>query len=166
MTIWFTADLHLGHANILKHCAAARPFSSVDDMNSTLIKNWNKVVKQEDTVWVLGDFAWRIKDYSVEMMFCSLNGEKHLIRGNHDEAGVLCLPWASQQDYREITLDNILVVMSHYPFASWNQSGRKSIHLHGHTHGKLPVIPRRIDVGVDVQELFPVSWEAIRSMKG
>ncbi|MGH9119072.1 MAG: hypothetical protein ACRD0A_14675 [Acidimicrobiales bacterium] len=54
MTRWFTADLHLGHANIIDY--SRRPFDSVDEMNRALIDNWNEVV-DDDEVWMLGDFA-------------------------------------------------------------------------------------------------------------
>jgi len=42
MTTWFTADLHLGHRNIIEYCN--RPFADVDEMNRALIANWNQVV--------------------------------------------------------------------------------------------------------------------------
>jgi calcineurin-like phosphoesterase family protein len=53
--LFFTADTHFGHANIIKYCQ--RPFSSVEEMNETLIANWNRVVAAEDTVYHLGDVA-------------------------------------------------------------------------------------------------------------
>ena len=55
--IYFTSDLHLGHANIIRHCN--RPFSSVEEMDETLIRNWAKRVKANDTVYVLGDLMFR-----------------------------------------------------------------------------------------------------------
>lgn len=55
MTTWFTADLHLGHRNIIDHCG--RPFRDAAAMNRSLIDRWNDVVDEGDDVWVLGDFA-------------------------------------------------------------------------------------------------------------
>lgn len=55
--VWFTADQHFGHANVIKH--SQRPFSSIEEMDATLIKNWNRCVKKGDDVFHLGDFAWR-----------------------------------------------------------------------------------------------------------
>ena len=55
MATWFTADLHLGHRNIIDYCH--RPFTDVDAMNRALIDNWNETVTENDTVWILGDFA-------------------------------------------------------------------------------------------------------------
>ncbi|MCP3936397.1 MAG: hypothetical protein GY708_13605 [Actinomycetia bacterium] len=55
MATWFTADLHLGHSSIIDYCD--RPFANVDAMNRALIDNWNHAVAEDDTVWVIGDFA-------------------------------------------------------------------------------------------------------------
>ena len=54
---FFTSDTHFGHANIIKYCN--RPFSSLEEMNSTIIRNWNEMVKPEDTVFFLGDFCFK-----------------------------------------------------------------------------------------------------------
>ena len=56
--IWFTADTHFGHANIIP--AADRPFSSIGRMNSQLIANINDRVSMTDTLYVLGDFSYHI----------------------------------------------------------------------------------------------------------
>jgi hypothetical protein len=55
VTTWFTADLHLGHHNIIDYCN--RPFHDVHAMNDALVENWNEAVAPGDTVWVVGDFA-------------------------------------------------------------------------------------------------------------
>jgi calcineurin-like phosphoesterase family protein len=61
MTRFWTADLHLGHANIIRY--SGRPFTSVDAMDQALIARWNDTVRNGDEVWVLGDVAMgRIDD--------------------------------------------------------------------------------------------------------
>jgi len=55
--IYFTADHHFGHANIIRHCS--RPFSSVAEMDASLLENWNSCVGQNDTVYILGDLFFR-----------------------------------------------------------------------------------------------------------
>lgn len=77
---YFTSDLHLGHTNVIRYCK--RPYESVEQMNESLVDNWNAVVKSSDDVYVMGDFslsATAVKDYVPR-----LKGRKHLIKGNHD----------------------------------------------------------------------------------
>ena len=56
MKTFFIADTHFGHKNIIKYCN--RPFANIEEMNETLIENWNKAVSAEDAVYILGDFAY------------------------------------------------------------------------------------------------------------
>jgi len=77
--IWFTADTHFDHKNILS--LSSRPFDNIEDMNKSLIVNWNRKVTNYDTVYVLGDFAWKNPAPYIEQ----LNGEKLFIRGSHDK---------------------------------------------------------------------------------
>ena len=77
--IWFTADTHFSHANIIKYCA--RPFDNVEGMDRTLITNWNKVVEPKDIVYHLGDFCFR----NPERYLNALNGYIYFIYGNHDK---------------------------------------------------------------------------------
>ena len=79
--IFFTADLHLGHANIIKHCT--RPFLSSDEMDDYLISVWNSRVCSNDNIYIIGDFIFRSVK-SPEDYLKRLNGKKHLILGNHD----------------------------------------------------------------------------------
>ena len=81
--IFYTSDLHLGHANIIRHCN--RPFASVEDMDEALIGNWNAKVTDGDTVHILGDLMFRNSCPSEEYL-SRLKGKKHLVVGNHDKA--------------------------------------------------------------------------------
>ena len=58
--IFFTADTHFGHANIIKYCH--RPFATVEEMDDALVRNWNAVVSPDATVFHLGDFALDSKE--------------------------------------------------------------------------------------------------------
>ena len=80
--IWFTADSHFGHANIIKY--SKRPFDSVHDHDRCLQRNWNKVVRSNHTVYHLGDFCFH-NDPEDVLKF--LYGAKHLFIGNHDYHG-------------------------------------------------------------------------------
>ena len=79
--IFFTSDLHIYHTNVIKYCG--RPYSSVEEMNESLVLNWNVVVSSEDTVYCLGDFSMAARP--VETFTPRLMGKKkYLVPGNHD----------------------------------------------------------------------------------
>lgn len=78
--IYFSSDHHFGHTGVIEHCK--RPFSSKEEMNETLIKNWNDTVKPSDDIFYMGDFSLNKK--SVVEITPRLNGNKYLIPGNHD----------------------------------------------------------------------------------
>ena len=59
MNIWFIADPHFDHKNIIKYCE--RPFNTVEEMNQTLIERWNSVVKKDDKVFCIGGFFLFVK---------------------------------------------------------------------------------------------------------
>ena len=79
MDIYFIADTHFGDDNIRRY--ENRPFCSVNEMDTALIKNWNITVSQDDTIYVLGDFG---ADGTEKEILSKLNGTKYLIKGNHD----------------------------------------------------------------------------------
>lgn len=100
MKYFVISDTHFGHENIIQYCN--RPFKTVEEMDSALIKNWNETVSNKDVVIHLGDFAFCSKERAREI--CSeLNGRKILIKGNHDN-------WPDEF-YKEIGFDYI----SKYP---------------------------------------------------
>lgn len=78
---YFTSDLHIGHENIIRF--SNRPFSTLGEMNRTLVDNWNSRVTERDDVFILGDMFYRKKE-GVEEILRKLKGRKHLIVGNHD----------------------------------------------------------------------------------
>lgn len=149
--LFFTSDNHFNHRNIIKY--ASRPFADVDEMNETMIANWNQVVTAQDEVYVLGDFAYSVNSLpKPSNIFHRLNGKKHLIVGNHDEQNpiVLTLPWSSVADLRHVRWGKSRFALCHYPLETWHHSYKGTIMLHGHCHGTLDRrIPHRYDVGVD-----------------
>lgn len=153
--IYFTSDMHFGHRNIINLCQ--RPFSSVEEMNNCMIQNWNKTIKNNDEVYILGDVAWGEPDEYLKQ----LDGKKYLVKGNHDKIqSSEYLRWI--KDYHEFKYIGIRFVLCHYPIEEWNGYFRGSIHLHGHQHNHIPVTAdRRIDVGVDANDFRPVSINKI-----
>lgn len=138
MKNFYISDFHFGHSNIIKF--DNRPFSTVEEMDNTLINNWNSVVEKDDTVYILGDFCWQSEDRWIEILK-QLKGNKILIRGNHD-------PWhLSQQlrnmfkdvkDYKEVKDSGRRVLLSHYPMPFYRGAYNPDIiHLFGHIHTTL-----------------------------
>ena len=153
MTVFFTSDTHFGDHRVLN--LYPRPFQTVAEMDAALIERWNAVVRAEDEVWHLGDFA-RTARYAAELL-ARLNGRKHLLIGNNDPGAAAEQGWESLSAYRELELEGRWLVLCHYPFRSWNGMHRGAVNLHGHSHGRLKPLPRQIDVGVDVHGFRPVS---------
>ena len=164
MTSWFTSDIHLGHQSILRYCPKSRPFASVEEMNEAIIERWNKKVRQQDTVYFLGDFSFE-KDPAPS--FARLQGHKRLITGNHDanRKAVMSLPWESIHDLYTVKENGLRAVLCHFPLASWHNAHHGYLHFHGHTHGSLKEqIPHRFDVGFDVFPDGPMSFEELAAM--
>ena len=152
METFFTSDTHFGDHRVLN--IRPRPFGSVSEMDGELVRRWNLRVGKRDTVWHLGDFASNTK--TAQSIFRRLNGRKHLVAGNIDRDGVRSLGWSSVQDYAELTLQGVSLVLCHYPFRTWNGIHRRAINLHGHSHGRLKPLRRQYDVGVDAHEFRPI----------
>ena len=166
--IYFTADLHFGHTNIIKYCN--RPFDSVEQMDKSLIKNWNATVSQKDEVYILGDFTMRGPGHA-KAYLSALSGSKYLILGNHDvflhEFGETEGWFEWVKDYAVISYGGLSFVLFHYPIVEWYRFGKGSVHLHGHLHNsppaatQIPSTVRAFNVGVDVCGYTPVSVNEI-----
>jgi calcineurin-like phosphoesterase family protein len=131
-------------------------------MNKALISNWNSVVKPSDTVYFLGDFAFR----NHEEFLRRLNGRKILIPGHHDQ-GLEGLHHYFDEvtPLKQVTIDGQALVLCHYPMREWPGRDRGAWHLHGHSHGKnLPSEGKQWDVGVDVNNYRPLSLTQIRAI--
>lgn len=157
--VLFTADLHLGHGNILRFCD--RPFADIYEHDRVLGELWNSVVTPNDTVYVVGDFAHKMHPRRMRQVFDGLRGEKHLVIGNHDNGAVRALPWASVSDRVSISVDGQRLLLDHYPGRSWHGSNRDVIQLFGHTHGRLDDLWNAADVGVDRWNYMPVDLPQI-----
>jgi calcineurin-like phosphoesterase family protein len=166
--LFFTSDTHFGHTNAIKY--DSRPFENVDEMNATLISNWNKVVPTDGVVFHLGDLGLmpvpRLSD-----ILNQLNGKIFLIKGNHDNSAVK--PGCKERfewikDYYELMVkepsgEKHLLCMMHYPMACWNQSHYGlSWNLHGHSHGRFPGKGKQFDVGVNGNSYTPISYEGVK----
>jgi calcineurin-like phosphoesterase family protein len=152
MNMFFTGCTHFQHANIIK--LTNRPFSSVEEMDETLIDNWNKTVGKNDVVHHLGDFAYRGTTSNSDILK-RLNGRITLIQGNHDP-----VLWGHK--YYEFKENKRLFVLFHYPIEEWNGYYRGAVHIHCHTHKpNLISAERRFNVTVEATGYKPISLEEI-----
>lgn len=165
MTVWFTSDTHISHANVIKY--SKRPFKNVTEMNGEIMNRWNEVVRPGDTVYHLGDVASEKDEDYLYNYICRLNGQKHLILGNHDR-GILKTNvkslFASISTLKDIKVDDQHIVLCHYAMRVWNKSHYGAWQLFGHSHGSLPDDPNLLscDVGVDCWNYTPVSFEQLK----
>ena len=127
--IYLIGDPHFWHRAIIRYCN--RPFMTVEEMNETLIKNWNSVVGNNDIVYILGDFALCGKDRIIEITQ-KLNGRKRLILGNHDGASLETYRNAGfEYVYNHPIILEEFYILSHYP-QTYIQIPFLNIHAHTH----------------------------------
>ena len=169
--IYYTSDLHLGHANIITHCN--RPFSAVDEMDEVLIDNWNAKVTNADTVYVLGDLMFRIRRPPEEYL-SRLKGKKHLVVGNHDKTWMrkvdLCRWFESVEMMSFFTNGERKITMCHYPMMSWPFSNHGGWMLYGHIHENtnmdcwslIASNDHMLNAGVDINGFAPVTFEEMQ----
>ena len=172
MKIWFIADLHIGHKNILKH-----QFNRIEKMNlkdetdyethdKYIIDMWHSLVSRGDIVYVLGDFIMGNKEESFKILTeLKRKGAKiHLIVGNHDkstqhldnmfESISLIKDVIFKKKIFDFLNEDFEVVMCHFPMKSWNNKCRGSMQLYGHIHNNSPWVDEETDdiclnVGLD-----------------
>ena len=169
--LWFTADHHFDHANILRYCQ--RPFADVESMNEALIQNWNRVVAPGDTVYHLGDL-FLTPPTEAKRLRERLNGSICLIRGNHDRAvGGMKGAFQWVKDYYELAVEDAEVaggkqhiVLFHYALRVWNRAHYGAWNLYGHSHGTLLDVPGSLslDVGVDCHEFTPLCYNQVKAI--
>ena len=132
---FYIADYHFGHGNVIKF--DHRPFSSAEEMDVEMIKNWNDAVTNDDIVYILGDFCWDTEDRWIDILN-QLNGKKVLIRGNHDLKTMspqLRNKFQDIKDYKEVKDNGKIVLLSHYPMPFYRGAYNSDIvHLYGHIH--------------------------------
>jgi calcineurin-like phosphoesterase family protein len=169
MKYFFSSDFHFNHVNILTY--SKRPFKNVEEMNETIITNWNSRVSPNDVGFFLGDFVFG-GESEVARFLSRLNGTINIIFGNHDKSlrnfakHVVLNKVNYLGDYAEVTINGQFIVLSHYAFRVWNRSHYGSYNLYAHSHGSLPDDPnaRAIDVGVDCHNFYPISFEQVAAI--
>lgn len=177
--IFFTSDTHFGHNWIIKF--NNRPFATEEEMDKALIENWNRIVPANGLTFILGDIGFT-DDSRIINIFSQLNGEKILIRGNHDG------------NYKEETLKSIFIeihdllyvrifddisskfcymMLCHYPMLDWKSSFRGAWQLFDHVHTreleefktfKTNLFALQYDVGADNNNYRPISFYEVKEI--
>ena len=167
--IYFTADPHFGHENILKLCR--RPFETIEDMNEAMIAKWNGRVTAADTVYIVGDLFFRCA--APEAILKRLKGKKRLIVGNHDSSWMgnvnLNRYFLSVDSFLEVSDGKHALTLCHYPLFTWKHEMR-SYMVHGHIHANtssdyFPLLCARervLNAGVDINGFMPVTLDELK----
>lgn len=143
-SVFLVSDTHFGHTGVCRFTrndgvTKLRPWDSAEEMDEAMVKSWNERVKPTDKVYHLGDVV--IARKSLKIME-RLNGDKVLIRGNHDIY--------KDEDYskyfRSIRAYHVMngMILSHIPLHS-DSMGRFGVNIHGHTHANRVRKARGVD---------------------
>lgn len=164
---FYISDTHFCHANILRFTGDdgefIRPhFSSVEEMNEYIIQKWNEVVSPKDKVYHLGDVIMSTARYRFEEILPRLNGEKILIKGNHDNARP-----SMYLDYFKDIRSEVMkkhpnsrkIIFSHRPILL--SENTLDLNVHGHTHQNVVQNNRYLNICVEHTGYAPISWNKI-----
>ncbi len=163
--IFFTADFHLSHKNILNYCN--RQFKNIEDMNRTILQNLEESIRTNDVLYFLGDLTFKEKmAHEFFEKFSDIEVEIHFIIGNHDSKSVIKIVQeycASVGHLKNIQIEGQHITLSHYPMLVWHKSHFNSWQLFGHSHGRLSFtgLGKQYDVGVDNNSFYPVSFDQL-----
>jgi calcineurin-like phosphoesterase family protein len=188
--LFFTSDTHYSHKNICRATTEwkdadnkTRDFKSLNHMNDTIVNNINGRVGENDILFHLGDVSFSGVESLFEWRKRILCKNIHLVFGNHDEH-IIKNKLDTQRlftsvnqyvdlDVRRLSnkikngIDKFRFILFHFPIASWNSMNEGVMHLHGHAH--LPKHQRigngrSLDVGVDGNDLEPISLDEVLSL--
>jgi len=173
--LYLSSDYHLGHQNIIKYCN--RPFSSLEEMNTIIIKNHNERVKKEDTFIHVGDFCFKNSPggkhgeglpIHSKTYIEQLNGRLVFIKGNHDSANSL----DTKIERLVLNIGGMYINVCHKPDdAVIEDKLYYPLNLVGHIHEKWTTkelkqnkISLLLNVGVDVHKFKPISFVEIKKI--
>jgi len=160
MSTWFSADLHADHDNIIEICN--RPFKNVNEMVKTYIENHNQLVKPNDDFYFIGDLMIGKNFELGKKILKNLNGNKVIVLGNHDEFRYFSyesMGFKHAHTYLQFTPT---VHLRHDPSAA--TLDKKGFFLCGHIHDLFKTCGNVYNVGVDVNDFKPVSFDYILSL--
>ena len=144
-SVFLVSDTHFGHSGVCKFMrndgvTKLRPFDNPEEMDEFMVEAWNKRVKPTDKVYHLGDVVINRKALGIMRR---LNGDKVLIRGNHD----IFRDSEYREYFRELRAYHVMngMILSHIPVHA-DSLGRFGVNIHGHTHANRVMKPRGFNV--------------------
>lgn len=156
--VFLISDTHFNHFNIIKYCN--RPFETIEQMNNTIIENWNKTIKPDDKVFFLGDFGFGTIEHLKEL--CSkLNGNKEIILGNHDQSK-RPNQWRSigfREAHKYPIIYRNFYILSHEPL--FMNDTMPYLNIHGHIHGECLDGKNHFNVSCEVLNYMPIDFEKL-----
>ena len=146
--VFVISDLHFGHRNM----AIKRGFASELEQDDFIIKQWNSVVRKNDTVWVLGDITMEKTDYYYKLDL--LNGFKKVVLGNHDQ------PQHVKELLKHVNSVCGMIkykgyILTHCPIHE-SELGRFHKNIHGHVHENSLNDDRYMNVSCEVINYTPI----------
>ena len=132
-SVFLVSDTHFGHAGVCRFVrndgvTKLRPWDTADEMDEFMVRAWNERVRPTDKVYHLGDVVINRKALGIMRR---LNGDKVLIRGNHD----IFKDTDYREHFRELRAYHVMngMILSHIPIHS-ESLGRFGVNIHGHLH--------------------------------
>jgi len=161
--VFFVSDTHFFHKNIIKYCH--RPFADADEMNQHMIDQWNSTVAPDDIVIHVGDvFMGRFDNVLKSGLIKSLNGQKILIKGNHDRSAERMKQLGFDEVHKSVILDlpnGKTALLKHIPQDDLEGCDYQ---FHGHTHSRFPVVGQHINFTVEAWDYKPVSLSEVMTI--
>jgi calcineurin-like phosphoesterase family protein len=142
--VFLVSDTHFGHAGVCRFMrndgiTKLRPWDDPQEMDEEMIRRWNERVRPNDKVYHLGDVVINRRCLPT---LARLNGDKVLIRGNHD----IFRDDEYRQYFRELRAYHVMngLILSHIPVHEASL-GRFGCNIHGHLHANRVMKPRGVD---------------------
>ena len=142
--VFLVSDTHFGHAGVCRFTRTdgvtkLRPWDNADEMDEAMVKAWNERVRPNDKVYHLGDVVMSRRSLAIMRR---LNGDKVLIRGNHD----IFKDTDYREHFRELRAYHVMngLILSHIPLHEASL-GRFGTNIHGHLHANRVMKARGID---------------------
>ena len=139
-SVFLVSDTHFGHTGVCRFVrndgvTKLRPWDTAEEMDEFMVKAWNERVRPTDKVYHLGDVVINRKALGIMRR---LNGDKVLIRGNHD----IFKDTDYREHFRELRAYHVMngMILSHIPIHS-ESLGRFGVNIHGHTHANRVMLP-------------------------